>query len=75
LGGKGWGFGGGQMGGRVWKGGWGVGAGMDSEERERAPIPRSGPISTPQENVLLRLWKTVQVGVGAESMLVWERGD
>lgn len=42
--------------------------------RIRAVCLRHG-VPYVQENVLLRLWKTVQVGVGAESMLVWERGD
>ena len=37
--------------------------------------PTVSPPPREQESVLLRLWKTVQVGVGAESMLVWERGD
>jgi len=28
-----------------------------------------------QENVFKRLWKTLQIGVGTKSMLVWENGD
>lgn len=28
-----------------------------------------------QENVFKRLWRTLQIGVGTKSMLVWENGD
>mmetsp|Transcript_17799 Transcript_17799/g.44966 ORF Transcript_17799/g.44966 Transcript_17799/m.44966 type:complete len:486 (+) Transcript_17799:177-1634(+) len=28
-----------------------------------------------QENVFVRLWKTLQIGVGTKSMKVWENGD
>jgi hypothetical protein len=27
-----------------------------------------------QENVLKRVWRTIQIGVGTRSMLVWEKG-